>query len=73
MNQLLEAFAKQRVIIDDHDSFRIRYIAFRIFIRRSDAFHFNLADDFAGVRALQARGYSSTHLKNAFRRYTGFI
>ena len=73
MNQLLKAFAKQRVNIDDHDSFRIRYIAFRIFIRRPDAFHFNRTDDFAGVRALQARRYCSAHLKNAFRRYTGFI
>jgi hypothetical protein len=40
-NQLLESFSKQRVIIDDDDSFRVWPVAFRILVGRSGVFHFS--------------------------------
>jgi hypothetical protein len=35
INQLFEAFSKQRVIIDDDDSFRVWQVAFWILVGRS--------------------------------------
>jgi hypothetical protein len=44
MNQLLKAFSKERMIIHDHNAFRVRQIALRISVGRSGAFHFNGRD-----------------------------